>query len=558
MFFFRSIKNQLGLLSVAFILFISLALIQFYYSYSIQKTEMQNLKFSHKIISDYLALEKSENEIIEAIREFAEGTRPQIADKNVKEINQQRDDWFTLLQFWYNDLKTWQAQTGIKRIDPALSEKFVELKKRQAEAYLTAVQLCRESKNKDALSIIIIEKNFRPSVYRTVSSILDGIKLQMESDSIKTRRFYIGTTVSLFVALMMLMILSTGIFRNITVNLKHLEDGATRVAKGDFSKIIGITSPEELASLAQTFNDMQAALEIRNSRISEDHDQIRMLNESLQGKIAGHDKTIAQQNASLKRKNLELEHILNGASHDLAPNLGEIGKETHEIKLELSALSEKVSSGKLTKDDLLSTINAISDRLTVMTNAEKNVSRQIEGISKISKLGKNELTIQQLDVNEIVRKVVMQFDQKIIAEISIVTTTLEQCFANQPMIEQAFGNLIANAIKFKSPERPLSIEISSSRTQDTVRYCVADNGIGIDKNQLEKIFYIFTKGDPKSHSEGLGLAIVKRIAEIHNGTAWAESEQGKGSKFFIEIPSAPEHIRKAEDELFNREQNIIF
>ena len=83
------------------------------------------------------------------------------------------------------------------------------------------------------------------------------------------------------------------------------------------------------------------------------------------------------------------------------------------------------------------------------------------------------------------------------------------------------------------------IMISGKKKNKMSIYCIEDNGIGIPKEKKEKAFEIFYRFDidinPKG--EGIGLTIVKKIVEQHNGYIWINSEEGKGSKFYISLPN---------------------
>jgi signal transduction histidine kinase len=104
--------------------------------------------------------------------------------------------------------------------------------------------------------------------------------------------------------------------------------------------------------------------------------------------------------------------------------------------------------------------------------------------------------------------------------------------------EQVFTNLIGNAIKYRAPERKLSIKVSAERNDDFTTFRVDDNGIGIAQEHLDRVFHAFFRVDAeKVEGDGVGLAIVNRAIDLHNGRAWVESAIGSGSSFFIEIPN---------------------
>jgi signal transduction histidine kinase len=100
-----------------------------------------------------------------------------------------------------------------------------------------------------------------------------------------------------------------------------------------------------------------------------------------------------------------------------------------------------------------------------------------------------------------------------------------------------FQNLIGNAIKYNSQKTP-HIKITADRTSAGWLFKVSDNGIGIPKDALTKIFEIFNRvhGRGEFPGTGIGLAICKRIVEQGGGEIWVESVSGKGSIFYFTVP----------------------
>jgi len=112
-------------------------------------------------------------------------------------------------------------------------------------------------------------------------------------------------------------------------------------------------------------------------------------------------------------------------------------------------------------------------------------------------------------------------------------------------LRQVFDNLLVNAIKFTPPGRAITVR-AETHGRDIV-VCVSDEGIGIPKDQLERIFERFHQAREEDRGKrggaGLGLAISRRIVEAHGGRIWAESEEGKGSTFCVALPILEEKER---------------
>ncbi|MCU0386303.1 MAG: ATP-binding protein, partial [Flavihumibacter sp.] len=112
-----------------------------------------------------------------------------------------------------------------------------------------------------------------------------------------------------------------------------------------------------------------------------------------------------------------------------------------------------------------------------------------------------------------------------------------EIYGDSTMISQVFSNLLGNALKYSSKtEKPL-VQVTGSAEQDAILYTVVDNGIGMDSRHTGNLFNLFYRLPGASNYEGtgLGLAIVKRIIDKHQGQLWFETEQNKGTRFYIRL-----------------------
>ncbi|HMD48782.1 MAG TPA: PAS domain S-box protein [Bryobacteraceae bacterium] len=105
-------------------------------------------------------------------------------------------------------------------------------------------------------------------------------------------------------------------------------------------------------------------------------------------------------------------------------------------------------------------------------------------------------------------------------------------------LQQLFQNLIGNAIKYRSPDRPPAVHVTAERQNASWIFAISDNGIGIDSEYKEKIFGLFKRlhTSDEYSGTGIGLAICRRIVEQYHGRIWVESEPGQGSVFRFTLP----------------------
>jgi len=109
------------------------------------------------------------------------------------------------------------------------------------------------------------------------------------------------------------------------------------------------------------------------------------------------------------------------------------------------------------------------------------------------------------------------------------------------LVKRVFSNLIQNAVTHSS--NPVHLELSARRAGQGVLFTVSDNGPGIPSEYHDLIFRKFGQVEmprsPRTRSSGLGLTFCKLVVERHGGRIWVKSAEGKGSSFYIELPSDP-------------------
>lgn len=243
----------------------------------------------------------------------------------------------------------------------------------------------------------------------------------------------------------------------------------------------------------------------------------------------------------LQQKNKELEGIVYVASHDLRSPLVNIQGFSRKLVKSCGEL-ESLLAGELGDEQRqrLGRIlgESIPKSLGFVIGSVEKMDVILKGLLRLSRLGRAALCFDTLDMQSIMEKIAASMAYQIdTAGARVDIQGLGPCVADAGQISQVFSNLLDNAIKYRSPERPLHVRIFSEEFDEGIRYCVEDNGIGIPRDQQEAIWEIFHRLDPDhGQGEGLGLTLARRIIARLGGSIWVESTEGEGSCFYVVLP----------------------
>ena len=218
---------------------------------------------------------------------------------------------------------------------------------------------------------------------------------------------------------------------------------------------------------------------------------------------------------------------------------------THEFKTPISTIS---IAAQMLADKSVNKSEETYERLGgVITSETRRLRFQVEKVLQMSLFDDNNiaLKLQELDANEIVENVVDTFSIKVTQSGGSLDMRLEAynpfINADEMHFTNIIFNLLDNAFKYRRDEMPLAIQVHTYNQNET-HFCISisDNGIGIQKDNLKRIFDKFYRvhtGDRHNvKGFGLGLAYVQKMVELHHGTIKVTSELGKGTKFTIAIP----------------------
>ena len=300
--------------------------------------------------------------------------------------------------------------------------------------------------------------------------------------------------------------------------LKHrLSNGKIRNVDVQ-SGFIGHEDENMLCSIIQDITlqkNAEDALIDRNENISQ------MLNVERHD-LESAETLLEEANDNLEISNRALEQFAYVSSHDL--------REPLRMITSFLQLLKKRYSQDLDED--------AQDFINYAVEGAKRLDMMLSDLLEFSKIGTQENELKYLHSEKIVEQVLGNLKKLIYDNNADVTyDSLPIIYANEYQMIQLFQNLISNSIKFRSNEDS-KVHISVKTEDKEYVFAVKDNGIGIEKQHLERIFTIFQRLHRRQQYDGsgIGLAISQRIVQEHGGKIWAMSNPGMGSTFYFTIP----------------------
>ncbi|MGZ9098585.1 MAG: sensor histidine kinase [Brevundimonas sp.] len=260
---------------------------------------------------------------------------------------------------------------------------------------------------------------------------------------------------------------------------------------------------------------------------------------------AGLEHQVRDRTSELTRANEEIQRFAYIVSHDLRAPLVNVMGFTSELEqagriIDRQMTAVETKAPKLVEQDALTAVREdLPESIGFIRASTAKMDRLINAILKLSREGRRALVPETLDMTAMVGDVADTVrHQTEAAEAEIRVEPLPELESDRLSIEQVFGNLVENALKYLDPARPGRIVISGEEIAGGwIVYRIADNGRGISDRDHERIFELFRRsGRQDQPGEGLGLAFVRNSVRRLGGDITVESELGKGSTFTLKFP----------------------
>ena len=224
-------------------------------------------------------------------------------------------------------------------------------------------------------------------------------------------------------------------------------------------------------------------------------------------------------NDELKKAYEELDSFSYTISHDLKTPLATIYNFADLLLDEDPTLDNRLLTEKIKRN---------AERMQLM----------IKEVFHYTKLGREKISLKPINMKTLlhqIREDLLDAYKDSNPDFEIGETP--EVYGDSTMIGQVFSNLLGNALKYSSKKDKPLVQVTGIHDEDTVIYTIVDNGIGMDPRHTGNLFNLFYRLPGASNFEGtgLGLAIVKRIIEKHQGQLWFETEQNKGTRFYIRL-----------------------
>jgi PAS domain S-box-containing protein len=253
--------------------------------------------------------------------------------------------------------------------------------------------------------------------------------------------------------------------------------------------------------------------------LAEAQEQLRSYAETLEARVRS-------RTAQLQETVQSLDSFCYTIAHDLRAPLRALSGFSREVLDHYAALLD--GEGQ--------------DALKRIAGAAARMDQLILDLLRLGRVSTAELTAEVVDLREATHRVLGALEPEIRSRQAIVQVgpSMLPISANPVLLEQILLNLLNNALKFARPDIPPEIHVYSQQAGNTVRVCVQDNGIGIKTDHVKKLFQPFQRlvSADQYSGTGIGLAIVRKAAERMGGRAGVQSQPGKGSLFWVELPGA--------------------
>jgi len=285
------------------------------------------------------------------------------------------------------------------------------------------------------------------------------------------------------------------------------------------------------------FAEMNQQLNEKNQLLDQTLEELHSLNQELESRIQERTTELKQAKEALE-KSLAQEQEINTLRARLIASI------SHEFRTPITVIQS--SCGILQRYIDKMSNEQRHKQFSHIEECSKRLVNILDAVITMSTIENRQLRLMPADVVKRTEELVRDFNftqtQEFGDDAHLITFTSDVDMSvmniDEESLRQVLSNLLSNAVKFSTPRT--NIEVIFLQKAETVMWSIKDQGMGIDDEDMPHIFDLFYRSEKTESSTiqgvGLGLSIVSKLVEIMRGEVWFETEVGKGTTFFVEIP----------------------
>ncbi len=305
--------------------------------------------------------------------------------------------------------------------------------------------------------------------------------------------------------------------------IRELVRATRQITGGDLDARVAVNRTDVIGELARSFNEMVIRVKKQQQELADANLLLADANKDLEAKVVARTAQLETAMQRLSKEIAEKEDFLRAVSHDLNAPLRNISGMATML---LIKYKDKFD------EDVLHRLERIKKNVDVETDL-------IAELLELSRIKTRRQRMEPVDVEAVVNELrgVFEDDLRSRAIDLVVDTPLPVLDAERARVRQVFQNLIDNAIKYMGDGPRREIHVGCAARAGEAEFYVRDTGLGIDPEDLDKVFFVFRRGKSVQNiaGKGVGLASVKSIVETYSGTIWVESKLGAGTTFRFTI-----------------------
>jgi signal transduction histidine kinase len=313
------------------------------------------------------------------------------------------------------------------------------------------------------------------------------------------------------------LMIGRGLRRQVLAPVSGLVAQARQVAGGNLDLEITQDGPLEIKNLAADVELMRETLASQIERIERARTRIQ------------------QRSAELARSNADLEQFAYVASHDLSEPLRKVTN--------FCQLLERQYADQL--DD------KARQYIAFMVDGAKRMQALINDLLEFSRVGRSTDRFVPVNLERALMRARANLEEPITEAGAVIQHDVLPTIPGDPTLLTALlQNLLGNAVKYRSPDRPCKVRISAEQRGEEWLITVDDNGIGIDPKYADRIFTIFQRLHLRDQygGTGIGLALCRKIVDFHRGRIWLAEKAEPGARFQLALPTSQAPIETVDND----------